>query len=103
MRNFLSAPLATASSGTFGFSISDTAGVLRSGTFSRNSTLAAADEAMALTGPPPGGGGADGAATGGVVGAVLAGFAGMVMSSPQVGHLICSPAPSASTDNSCSQ
>src|ERR1700734_2549279 len=108
MRNFLSAPLATASSCTFGFSISDAAGDLWSGTLSRSSTLAAAEEAMALTGPPaepPAGLPPD--SVGGAAGAVIVGifvdFGGMVMSSPHVGHLICSPAPSASTDNSCSQ
>src|SRR5579859_4466244 len=97
MRILLSAPLATASIVGLGFSISGASGLACTGTLSRNSTLAAADLDMALTGPAPG------VPIGVESGVTLVDFSGMVMVSPQVGHLICSPAPSASTDNSCSQ
>src|SRR5882757_8695888 len=64
-------------------------------------TFAAADEAMAL-GERLGDAVSPGA-IGAEMGAAFSDFSGMTMTSPHVGQGISEPAPSASTDNSCSQ
>jgi hypothetical protein len=94
---FVRALFCAISTGGLALAMSGSAGLSRTGTFKCISTLAAAEEAMAL---PVGSGG------GGVAGSALVvtlPVDGMVMFSPQEGHLICVPAPVLSTASSWSQ
>src|SRR5580704_2002679 len=93
-RIFLSAPLATTSSGTADFLMRLSTGLSCTVTFKCIVPLAAADEAMAL-GDEPGA-----IPAGAEVGAGFMDSLGIVMVSPQDGHSICVPAPELSTASS---
>src|SRR5712671_5937842 len=97
-RSCLPAPRTTASNGGFALTINVSVGVLRTGTLRCISTLAAADELMALGCRL---GVCASAGAGG--GTAFADCAGMVMVSWQDGHSISEPAPELSTASSCSQ
>src|SRR5471030_376649 len=97
MRIFLSAPMATAASGTADFLMRLSPGLLLTGTLRCISTFAEADVDMTLGARL--GAGAD---SGGGAAAVFVDAAGIVMVSWHDGHSMSVPAPELSTASSCS-
>src|ERR1035437_5393686 len=99
-RIFLSVDLAAISSGTSGFTSKLSVGAVRTGTRRFIAALAAAEEAMAVTGCTSARVPAGALFTPGWL-TPDSGF-GMIMASPQDGQLISEPTPVLSTASSCS-